>query len=92
MVLAAEVGGRWSIEAQTFLRFLVRAKTRSLPKVLRVRARQAWLFRWSSLLACSAARAYASSLLELHGCPDADGPAPSTSYVLDEYRMPRDSV
>ena len=43
--------------------------TRSLPEVLRVRARQAWLFRWSSLLACSAARAHASSLLELHGCP-----------------------
>ena len=92
VVLAAEVGGRWSLEAQTFLRLLVRAKTRSLPEVLRVRARQAWLFRWSSLLACSAARAYASSLLELHGCPGADGPTPSTSSVLDGCRMPRDSV
>ena len=92
VVLAAEVGGRWSLEAQTFLRLLVRAKTRSLPEVLRVRARQAWLFRWSSMLACSAARAYASSLLALHGCPGADGPTPSTSTVLDGCRMLRDSV
>ena len=87
VVLAAEVGGRWSLEAQTFLRLLVRAKTRSLPEVLRVRARQAWLFRWSSLLACSAGRAYASSLLELHGCPGADGPTPSTSSVVDGFRV-----
>ena len=34
VVLSAEVGGRWSDEAQTFLRLLVRAKTRSLPEVL----------------------------------------------------------
>ena len=27
VVLAAEVGGRWTLEAQTFLRLLVRAKT-----------------------------------------------------------------
>ena len=72
VVLAAEVGGRWSLEVQTFLRLLVRAKTCSLPEVLQVRARQTWLFRWSSLLACSAAGACASSLLELHGW--ADGP------------------
>ena len=91
MVLAAEVGGRWSLDRQT-LRLLVRAKTRSLPEVLRVRARQAWLFRWSSLLACSAAGAYASYLLEVHGCPGADGPTPSNSTVLDGCRMPRDSV
>ena len=92
VVLAAEVGGRWSLEAQTFLRLLVRAKTRSLLEVFQVRARQAWLFRWSSLLACSAVRAFVSSLFELHGCLGADGPAPSTSSVFDGCRMPRDSV
>ena len=92
VVVAAEVGGRWSNEAQTFLRLLVRANNRSLPEVLRVRARQAWLFRWSSLLACSAARAYASSLLELHGCLGADRPTSSTSSLFDECKMPRDSV
>ena len=41
VVLAAEVGGCWSYEVQTFLPLLVRARTRSLPEVLRVRARQA---------------------------------------------------
>ena len=35
VVLAAEVGGRWSEEARSFVSQLARAKVRSLPRVLR---------------------------------------------------------
>ena len=53
VVLAAEVGGRWSDEAADFLKQLAMAKARGVPRVLQVRTRQAWHMRWSSLLACS---------------------------------------
>ena len=46
------------------------------------RARQAWHSRWSTLLACSAARAVALSLLEGRGSIGADGDTPSTTEVL----------
>ena len=50
VVLGVEVGGRFSTENS----------------ILRKRVEQAWRFRWGSLLACTTARAVASSLL---GCP-----------------------
>ena len=59
VVLAAEVGGRWLDEAADFLKQLAKAITRGVPFVLQVRTRQAWQMRWSSLLACSSARAFA---------------------------------
>ena len=61
------VGGRFSEETHTFVRFLARVKTRSIPETLRTRARKSWMFRWGSLLACAAARAFASSLLDRRG-------------------------
>ena len=83
VVLASEVGGRWSEECRQFLCQLASAETRNEPKVLRSRARQAWLHRWGSL-ACSSARAFAMSLLERRGGTGADGPTPSTADVLWE--------
>ena len=76
VVIAGETGGRFSEETQTFLRLLAQAKTRSVPKVLRVRARQSWLHRWGSILSCAAARAFAYSLLGLHGNLGAEGDVP----------------
>ena len=67
VVLGAEVGGRWSDEAAAFVRHLAKANSRVEPPVLRGRAQQAWMLRWSSLLACSAAKALALSLLERRG-------------------------
>ena len=64
VVLAGEVGGRFSAEAAQFLTGLASAKVRELPELLRGRAHPAWLRRSSSLLACAAARAFALSLLE----------------------------
>ena len=52
-------------EALVFLRLLARAKARSEP-LMRMRAQQAWKFRWLSILACASARAVAVSLLGLY--------------------------
>ena len=43
VVLAAEVGGRWSDEARAFVSQLAKAKARAVPRVLAGRARQAWI-------------------------------------------------
>ena len=64
LVVAGEVGGRWSAETSTFLRLLAAARARSETQVLRKRAEQVWRLRWSTMLACTAARAFAASLLE----------------------------
>ena len=85
--LASEVGGRWSEEYRQFLCQLASAKTRNESKVLRSRARQAWLHRWRSLLACSSARAFAMSLLERRGGTGADDPTSSTADVVWEARF-----
>ena len=64
VVLAAEVGGRWSEDTAQFLRALAKASARTAPLILQNRVKAAWLRRWSGVLACSAARAFAWSLLD----------------------------
>ena len=86
MVLAAEVGGRWSEETAQFLRGLAKARADSVPPLLQGRVKAAWLRRWSSLLACSAARAFAESLLETRRVPRI-GDVPSTHEVLRDARF-----
>ena len=65
VVLAAEVGGRWSDETADFLCQLAWAKVRELPEDLQRDGRRAWLRRWQKLLGCAAAKSFALSLLEL---------------------------
>ena len=84
VVLAGEIGGRFS-EEHSFLRTLARAKVRSIPEPLRSRARQSWMHRWSSMLACAAARAFASSLLDRRGHPGVDDDMPTESDVLGDF-------
>ena len=86
VVFAGEVGGRWSDETRSFLCQLARAKARSEPSILRGRAEQAWRLRWASTLACSAARAFAASLLNLRVGGGADGNVPRTHEVVHEFR------
>ena len=76
VVLAMEVGGEWSPEALTFVRLLAKAKARHEPNLMRKRVEQAWRMRWCSLLGCAAARALATSLLELRRSGSADGVVP----------------
>ena len=52
VVLACEVGGRWSDETCFFIAVLARAKARSEPRAIWAAARRAWHRRWSTLMAC----------------------------------------
>ena len=86
VVLAAETGGRWSLEALNFVNQLSKAKARSVPRILRNRVRQAFHHRWCSLLACAASRAFALSLLERRPMVGADGDIPTTAAVVSDCR------
>ena len=89
VVLGCEIGGRWSDEARDFVSQLAKAKSRSDPPQLRRSARHAWFRRWSTLLACSAARSFGLSLLERRAGFGMDGETPSTSAVLEEFGQKR---
>ena len=67
VVLAAEVGGRWSVETANFLVSLAKAKSLIHPTCCRVQ--QAFIRRWSALLACSAVHAFSASLLDRRPVP-----------------------
>ena len=71
VVIAGEVGGRWSRETQAFLQSLAHCKVQGALRILRASAEVAWYRRWCSLLACSAAKAVAVSLSERRGNPGA---------------------
>ena len=88
VVLGCEIGGRWSDEARDFVSQLAMAKSRSDPPQLRS-ARHAWFRRWRTLLACSAARSFGLSPLELRGGFGMDGETPSTSAELEEFGQER---
>ena len=53
---------------------------------LRGRVEQAWRLRWGSLLACTAARGVAASLLELPFAQSADGDTPASHEVEHDHR------
>ena len=86
VVLAAEVGARWSDETAQFLRGLAKARVEAVPMVLQDRAKAAWLRRWSSMLACSVVRAFSESLLERRPVPRT-GNVPLTHEVMREDRF-----
>ena len=82
VVLAAQVGGRWSDETAQFLRALSKSKAASAPALLKGRTQAAWFRRWGSIMGCSAARAFAVSLLEQRSAPGTGGDPPSEQEVL----------
>ena len=89
VVLALEVGGRWSPEASQFVRLLARCRARAVPRPLRPATIAAFTSRWSALLAFSAARAFGASLLglSLPGTANVDGDQPLLSEVLASTRF-----
>ena len=87
VVLAAEVGGRWSKETATFLAALAKARAESSPFILQGRVQAALIRRWSAMLACSAARAFAVSLLDRRPVPGTGGVIPSVLEVLRDARF-----
>ena len=86
VVIALEVGGRWSTETRSFLSQLAQAIARGEPHLMRRRMEQAWRLRWGSMLSCAAARAVATSLLELPGARGGDGETPTFADVEQESR------
>ena len=86
VVLAVEVGGRFSRETSGFITELARARARSETALMRKRAEQAWRMRWCGLFGCAAAKAFAASLLELQGSVGADGDTPASHEVEGDFR------
>ena len=89
VILALEVGGRWSPEAFQFVRLLARCRARAVPRPLRPSTIAAFTSRWSALLAFSAARAFGASLLGLShpGIANVDSNQPLLSEVLASTRF-----
>ena len=85
VVLAVEVGGRWSPTTQHFISALARARARCEGLLLRRRAEQAWRLRWGALLSCTAVRAVADTFLELPGSVGADGDTPASHEVERDF-------
>lgn len=90
VVVALEVGGRWSREAATFIRSLAHARSRAVPAPLRQATAQAYIARWSGLLTHAAQMAFARSLLFEDPALSAalDGDAPLLSDLLDLSATP----
>ena len=90
VVLAVEVGGRFSGETVEFFRQLAAAKSSSAPSYLRTSAAAAYERRWSRMLAVGVASAHAASLLlskdELVQLGSGAGVEPWLQDVLTEAR------
>ena len=91
VVLASEVGGRWSEECRQFLCQLASAKTRNEPKALRSKPD---FTGGAPYFPAVRLRAFAKSPLERRGGTGADGTTPSTADVVWEARLafPRHEV
>ena len=87
VVLAAEVGGRFSTETEVFLKALAKGKSQSAPELLRGRVRAAYTRRWEAILACSAAQSFAMSLLERRPTCGTGMDPPSVHEVVRESRF-----
>ena len=86
VVIALEVGGRWSSEAMQFISGLAQARARQDPPMFRKASAFSWRRRWVSLLSVAAHRAFAASLLGLPESLGADGALAATSEVVEDAR------
>ena len=86
VVLAVEVGGRWSPETRNFVAQLAKSKARQEPRLLQKRDEQAWRMRWGAILACAAAKAVATCLLDLRCAHGSDGNTPLAWEVVADHR------
>ena len=72
VVLAFEIGGRWSQETCTLLRLLASHRARQAPQILQQAVSTALLHRWSAMLTHAAATAYAAPLQGCDGATEAN--------------------
>ena len=87
MVLVVEVGGRWSGETRGFLSQLARARARAEIPLMRRRAEQGRRLRWAAIFACAAAKAVASSLLNMLDSHGGDGKTLLSHEVDSDHRF-----
>ena len=87
VVIAGEIGGRWSEKTKAFLWSLACADASSVPRRMYGSARAAWYKRWTCLLACSSAKAVAHSLLDKESFPGAGDKEPSVNEVVADARF-----
>ena len=93
VVLASEIGGRWSEKTPKFLSLMIKVKAKSEPPILKKRAEQTWNMRWRAIFYCGTARAFVTFLLELNmkemlcllhrPLPDTTLPWPLVVFSLD---------
>ena len=81
VVLALEVGGRWSEEAKIFIRLLARARARCEPRLMQRRLEAGVETALGTQSSCAAARSFAASLLGLRGGQGSDGQMPPSHEV-----------
>ena len=88
VVLALEVGGRWSTATQTFLRALARGRALASPSHSRAALAHALQRRWGQMLTVAANTAFSSSLLELPATavPSAGALPPPLAEVVADAR------
>ena len=88
VVLALEVGGRWSTATQTFLRALARGRALASPSHSRAALAHALQRRWGQMLTVAANAAFSSSLLELPATavPSAGALTPPLAEVVADAR------
>ena len=84
VVLAGEVGGRWSAETVRLIEELAKHRSRNAPRRLRKSTRLAWANRWWGMLAVAAQDSLAATLASdaphlLHGW---EGRGPSLGELL----------
>ena len=85
LVAAVETGGRWNEETYRFIVQLAKAKTRSSPMILRSSLTNAWIRRWTGMLAFAVHDALAASLVEdvPKNIMGTDGPTPTDGLLLE---------
>ena len=80
VVVAMEIGGRWSEEAWTFLTLLAEAKARSAPRGSQRSTQYCLLRRWSQIVSVAAQSAFAATLLG-----ENSGKTPAYDDLLPEW-------
>ena len=85
VVVARETHSRFSEETQTFLRLVAGLGLAPCPSRCALAPASLSCTDGAPLLSCAAARAFACSLLGVHGNLDTDGDAPSVTDVLGDF-------
>ena len=64
VVLAIEVGGRWSQEAANFSWLLAKSRARHVPAILQTSVEAALVARWSAMMSHAAMQTFAATLID----------------------------